>query len=546
MNIKNRNMKNIKIYFVALLSIFCLTGCSDFLDTAPEGGTVTEEQKNAAVEANPQLLAADVAAMNANMIALYGVFGSRSAGGDFDFGYAASCLMTDSNGADMTCANIGYNWFSANSSFADRVYTTIRTFYMWSLFYKQIASANIVLSSVDPETDDPILRGYMGQALAVRAFDYLNLAQLHQFTYKGHEQSKCVPVVTEKTTVEEAANNPRATVEDVYTLIMDDLNKAIDLLRGFKRLDKGYVDQSIAFGLRARANLIMNNWAAAAADADSALIISGATPYTLAQASAPAFYDASDKNVLWANIITENNDIVLSGIINMPSHLCTFYTDGYTGVGTWKKINKPLYDKIDPNDIRKQWWLNEDKESSLVKSSVYDGWRETASGDSDFGAYTNVKFGADGGTGGLSNQTPAQDWFLMRAEELILIKAEGLAMSGKTGEAKTLLETFVNTNRMVSGTYTAPADATGLQDAIWFQRRIELWGEGFSFFDIMRLKKPVTRVENGVTSFPSAWQFNVPAEAPILLWLVPKSEIEANAGISEDDNNEKVPPPQGS
>jgi hypothetical protein len=59
----------------------------------------------------------------------------------------------------------------------------------------------------------------------------------------------------------------------------------------------------------------------------------------------------------------------------------------------------------------------------------------------------------------------------------------------------------------------------------------------------MRLKKPVTRVENGVTSFPDAWQFNIPSEDPILLWLVPKSEIEANEGISEEDNNLKVDPP---
>lgn len=539
-------MKRTKKYIlsITLLSVFCLTGCNDFLDTVPEGGTLTEEQKKAAIEANPNLLAADVAAMNANMIALYGVFGTRSAGGDFDFGYAAACLMMDANGADITCANIGYNWFGPNSSFADREYSSLRTFYMWSLFYQQIASANIVLSSVESDTDNPTLRGFMGQALAVRAFDYLSLAQLHQFTYKGNENKLCVPIVTEKTTPEEAADNPRATVEEVYSLILDDLNKAVDLLRGFNRLDKGYVDQSVAFGLRARANLIMNNWEAAALDADSALLLSGAIPYTLQQVSAPAFYDASDKTVMWANIITENNDVVQSGIINMPSHLCSFYTDGYIGVGAWKKINKPLYDKISANDIRKQWWLNENVESSLVAGSAYDDWRATASSDGDFGVYTNVKFGADGGVVGLSNQTPAQDWFLMRAEEMILIKAEGLAMSGKTGEAKTLLEGFVNGNRIVSGTYTAPSDAIGLQNEIWFQRRIELWGEGFSYYDIMRLKKPVTRVENGVSSFPVAWQFNVPAESPILLWLVPKSEIEANKGIREEDNNEKVAPPK--
>jgi hypothetical protein len=525
-------MKKINLYIVALLSVVGLAGCDEFLDTKPEGGTVTENQKNTS------LMAADVAAMSANMIAYCGILGS---GYHNDFGYASACLYMDNNGADMTAANINYNWFSTNSDYTDRVYNSTETFFMWMLFYKQIATANIVLAAVDPDTDDATLRGYRGQALAVRAFDYLHLAQLHQFTYKGHESLKCVPIITEETTPEEANNNPRATVDEVYSFIMDDLNKAIDLLKGFKRVDKGYIDRSVAFGLRARANLVMNNYPEAAADADSALRISGATPYTLAQASTPLFYDANDKNVLWANIVTENNDIVVSGIINAPSHLCSFYTDGYVGVGVWKKINKPLYDKIPKNDIRKQWWLNENLESDLVESAVYDDWRKTAFAESDFGPYTNVKFGPDGGTAGLSNQTPAQDWFLMRAEELVLIKAEALAHTSP-GEAKILLEGFVNNNRMKGGSgYTAPAD---LLEEIWFQRRIELWGEGFSFFDIMRLKKPVTRVENGVTSFPDAWQFNIPAEDPILLWLVPRSEIEANAGISEDDNNAKVNPPK--
>lgn len=535
-------MKKIKIYLVTLLSIACLAGCEEFLDTKPEGGTVTEDQKNDAAKANPSLLAADVAAMNANMIALWGVFGSRSAGGDFDFGYSATCLFTDHNTADMTSPNTGYNWFRGHSDFTDRVYTSVRTIYMWNLFYKQIASANILLASGDPDTDDPTMRSFMGQAFAVRAFDYLHLAQLHQFTYIGHENAPCVPIVTEKTTPEEAANNPRATVKAVYDLIMDDLNKAVVLLKGSKRTDKGYIDQSVAYGLRARARLVLNDWAGAATDADSALILSGATPYTLAQASTPLFYDANDKNVLWANIITENNDIVTTSIINMPSHLCTFFTDGYVGYGAWRKINKPLYDKIPANDIRKQWWLNENMESELVKSAAYDGWREKASGDGDFGPYTNVKFGPDGGVSGLANLNPAQDWFLMRAEEMILIKAEGLAKSSRAGEAKQVLEDFVNDYRWTgSSRYTASAS---LEEEIWFQRRVELWGEGFAFFDIMRLKKPVTRVENGVTSFPEAYQFNIPAEDPILLWLVPKSEIEANAGISEDDNNAKVNPPR--
>lgn len=531
-------MKTInRILFLALFPLL-FAGCEGMLDTAPLGSIVTEEQKKAAAEANPELLAADVAAMNADMIALYGVLGD-----DFhnDFGYASACLYMDSNGADMTCANVGYNWFSTNASFADRVYTGTRTLFMWSLFYKQILSANLIIGSVDKEVEDATLKAYRGQALAVRAFDYFSLAQTHQFTYKGHENAKCVPIVTEKTTSEEAVNNPRATVAAVYELIMDDLNEAITLLNGYKRMDKGYVNQAVAYGLRARVNLVMNNWAEAASDADSALLLSGATPYTLEQLSNPLFWNAADQNVMWANIITENNDIVLTGIVNMPSHLCTFFTDGYVGVGAWKKINKPLYDKIEASDVRKGWWLDENLSSPVCTGPKYEDWFATASSDGDFGVYTNVKFGADNNN--LTTLVPAQDWFLMRAEEMILIKAEAEAMAGSLTTGKSILEDFVKTYRNPAFSSRA-ATAQALQDEVWFQRRIEFWGEGISYYDIMRLKKPVTRVDNGVTSFPDAWQFNIPAEDPILLWLVPKDEIEANKGITESDNNAKVDPPK--
>jgi hypothetical protein len=531
----NSNMKN--KYLIILLVAILTSNCSDYLDTHPEGSTITESQKKEAVEANPDLLAADVAAMNAIMIDRMGILGDAFHN---DFGYASSCLFMDSNGADMTCANIGYNWFSDGASYGDRIYNTSGALFMWNFFYKHVAAANLLLTTVPEDAEDAKLKAFRGMGLAIRAFDYMHLAQMYQYTYLGHENALCVPIVTEKTTSEEAQNNPRATVSAVYELILSDLDEAIKLLDGYTRQDKGYINKGVAFGLRARANLLTGRWEEAAIDADSAIAATGVTPYTLEEVSVPAFWNANDKTVMWANIITELNAIVISSIVNMPSHLCSFYTNGYVSVGAWKKINKPLYDKIPATDIRKQWWLNEDLESTLCAGKEYDGWRETASADGDFGVYTNVKFGADNND--LVNLTPAQDWFLMRAEEMILIKAEGLAMSGKTAEAISVLEDFVRNNRDKSYTCRATTP-TDIQDEIWFQRRIELWGEGFSFFDIMRLKKPVTRVENGVTTFPAAWQFNIPAEAPILLRRIPEREIQANAGINEGDNNPEAPTP---
>ena len=41
-----------------------------------------------------------------------------------------------------------------------------------------------------------------------RAYDYLNLVQIYQFTYAGHENSLAVPIVTETMTDEDMQNNP--------------------------------------------------------------------------------------------------------------------------------------------------------------------------------------------------------------------------------------------------------------------------------------------------------------------------------------------------
>jgi hypothetical protein len=119
----------------------------------------------------------------------------------------------------------------------------------------------------------------------------------------------------------------------------------------------------------------------------------------------------------------------------------------------------------------------------------------------------------------------------MRAEEMYLIKAEGLARSG--GDGAGVLTDFVKNFRDPS--YNVAQHGLNLEDEIWWQRRVELWGEGFSWGDIMRLNKPIVRSNS--TNWPDAWKQDVAAGRNILLRRIPQAEIEANAGISEEQNN---------
>lgn len=511
-----------KYFFLAVAACLSLTACESMMDLQPEGATKTDALKQDAYNKIPANAAAEINAIYAQMIALY-------AGGTSnhnDFGVASCMMLLESEGQDWIGPNTGYNWFGYADFYA-RNYNAAVNLLMWNTYYKTIAACNMVCASTDPETTNPDLMANLGQARAVRAYCYSILAQLYQFTYNAENASKpCVPIVHESLTAEQQAANPRASLQEVYDFIMADLNYAIPALGGWARADKGAADQAVAYGLRARVNMLLGNYADAAEDAKMAIQVSGAQPYTLADVSKPTFCHAEHNSVIWANMIVESNDVVQTGIINWPSHMSSLYTDGYTGVGTYREISSDLYSKISPTDVRKGWWLNENLESPLLDHPAYAGWKGNGV------PYANVKFGVPDDD--MNNLVADADWTLMRYEEMLLIQAEGLARSNQEAAAKALLEGWVKANR--DANYTCKAsDEAGLVEEIWMQRRIELWGEGFAWFDLNRLEKPIIRTTS--SNWPEAWIVDVDAHHDCRIWTLPDREIQNNDGIDESDNN---------
>ena len=336
-------------------------------------------------------------------------------------------------------------------------------------------------------------------------------------------------------TEEEKLVNPRKTVQEVYDQIMSDLDQAIELLEGYDNgTSKDQIDIYVAYGLRARANLLMQNWAEAAADAEKAM--EGGTPYSREEVSKPSFNSATANSWLWGVIISPDNDVVSTGIINWPSHLCSLTGNGYTTLtGAYRFITDKLYNEIPDTDIRKQWFVSPENTSTLIDNETVNG--ESAIDYFGLTPYVNVKFGSYQDV--LGNTTNSQDWVMMRVEEMILIKAEAQAMSGNLAGAKSTLEDFVKTYRDPSYTCTA-SSAQEMQDEIWMQRRVELWGEGFALFDILRLKKPIERKG---TNYEPIIQFNLPAESQIMIYRIPQCEMETNQGITDDQNNPAAPQP---
>ncbi len=358
--------------YIAFASVALLMASCD-LDKFPEGDYISEEQKEDIINGRPNLITAEVNAMAAKLNT-FGTISDDATTYHNDYGIPAVSMILESGGQDLVALVNGYNWFNTSQNYSDRVYDSSSDELIWKTFYNHLKAANNVLKLIAADTEDSSLKVYRGQALAARAYDYLNLVQIYQFTYAGHENSPAVPIVTETMTDEDMQNNPRATVQQVYDQIMSDLNTAADLLTGYDNgSNKDQIDEAVVYGLRARANLLMQKWADAAKDAERA--IAGGTPQTLAQVSTPTFNSASASSWLWGVMITPDNDVVQTGIINWPSHLCSFTGNGYTsGVPDgYRKVNSDLYDLIPETDIRKQWFLSPDNTSSLIDNEQIEG-----------------------------------------------------------------------------------------------------------------------------------------------------------------------------
>ena len=519
------NMKFNKISILAVAGALTLTACDDVNKQEPAGSMITQEQLTETYGAIGSRVDATFSGMFNMMGEPYGVFGTGRSRAD-DFGFVMAALSQDAEGADYIYPNSGYNWFSVCGEYTSRTPNYANPYIRYAIVYNQIKIANDLISSLG-EFEDASNKNKVAQAKAIRAFDYLNLVPYFQFNYQGHQNDPCVPIVTPDTP--DPANNPRASVQECYDLIMSDLNDAISVL-GTARENKSRININVAYGIRARANLYMGKWADAAADAAKAM--EGYKPASIEEVSTPSFVNADDHNWIWGIILTD--DQAQDRYATSASWLSSFSASAYTaGAACYAMINSMLYDKIPATDVRKGWWVDANLHSPLLSTISWDG----VTGDDisplliedvkeSFTPYTNVKFGMKRGIGNTMN---SNDFPLMRVEEMILIQAEGLAKSGSEDQARQILENFVKTYR--DPEYSSTAQNRSLADEIWYQRRIELWGEGFFMADANRLHKPVVRFHDDTNNMPDAFRFNIDPDDPWLLMRFSDSETNANAAI---------------
>ncbi len=426
----------------------------------------------------------------------------------YDFGQKTIDIISDVMGNDMVNLDIGYNWYRWLYKYQNsRNPTAGELILVWNFYYKIINNANNILANIDnaqgAQKDKDEIKG---QAYVYRAWAYFGLIQFYQFTYKGHESAPGVPIST-TATISTTPSNKRASVQEVYTQITKDLDAALVLLPGGGlRGDKSQLDGSVAKGVYARVALVMNDWEKAATMAREAR-----TGYKLMSVSEyGAGFKLTNDEWMWNSNISEEQCNSMN-ILSFFSHM-DITAAGYAGAGAFRCMTKELYDKIPDGDVRKTLFADE----------------ETATAN-EIPEYTQLKFRLESTSSWFSNL------IYMRAGEMYLIEAEAQA-HGASGNAQATLEELVKARFPA---YTVPAGGQALLDEIYLQRRIELWGEGFSFTDIHRLKTGLNRPTGPGNHEPAATGgiLKLDANSPSLLFKIPQSEMDANKAFTAADQN---------
>lgn len=472
----------------------------------------------------------------------------------FDFGYPSFFLVRDVMGQDMACEDSGSEWYSSWYNADGIGPNTARAQLPWTYYYHWINNCNTVIGMVGDQPSDDKKVG-AGIAYAMRAMFYMDLARMFApETYGSNPKAETVPFVSDKTSVADLTVNPRATNEDMFAHILEDLELAETYLDGYVRTDKFTPDVSVVYGLKARAYLTMENWAKAAEYAKKAQ--AGYTAMTKEQylSQKDGFntpndswifgctFKSDDKNIL-------NNDADSSWgsqmIIEVSESGCG-YAANYVGP---KRIDAHLYSTIGESDFRRMCWVDfaiddlETEDDMVVALSAYSDAPEGL-------LETGTVVSARGTVGGLPVKFRPKDGIhdnqyaaftvavpFMRVEEMELIEIEAVGRQDEA-QGKAMLENWAKlrdpnyTYGDHSEAYYNGASGTFVNE-VWWQRRVEFWGEGFATFDIKRLNKGIIRSYAG-TNHPESYAWNIEKTPDWMNFCIVQTETNYNGACTNN------------
>ena len=479
--------------------IFLLSSCKDYLEEPQPTTTLTNEE---------------VFSTSDNIRNYFnGIYRILRSSGVAHDSSGFGSILNSRNVSGNDIIRTVFSWYIFEYAYTARTIPNGRkNSFMWSLLYGIIDQTNVILYNL-PRRDRSINKteeaqldfersnlAFEAEARAIRAFAYFNLLQEFALPYlEGKNASELgVPIYTQPTTIESKGTN-RSTVQEVYELIISDLEFAVgeETVRDQEaeyrileeRNNKSTINRRVAQGLLARVYLHYGNWNKTAQLAKLAReeLILVANDYL------NGFTDINSDEWIWGMFQTEDQNLGFAAFHSFWSIDSRRYPP-FT-------VNRSLVNEFKETDIRRQT-IN----SETSPSPVYG-----PPGESSF----STKFGFE--------DSFAEDVPLMRVAEMYLIEAEALARAGQETEARDALYELQN-NR---DPQAEQSDKTGgdLIDEILLERRKELYGEGLAdYVDKKRLGLPIKR--DGAHA--RRYRYSISPDSPCILYQIPLNEKEFN------------------
>lgn len=522
---------------LALMGVASFTSCIDEVEPTT---VATEDQIGRSESAAEALVLAMPAYFNNLNMSFYSP--SRY---DFNFGYPAimraRATMTEPFATAGDSFGNSYDWFSPWSENAGALnQDASRSNYIWTYYYKFAQTANFVLSSVKVDGATDAQLGYIAAAKAFRALCYLDLGQMYEFlpndktsnvNSDGNDVTGLtVPIVSETMTEAEARNNPRVSKDSLVAFIKSDLEFAEQNIDKLTLTDKTLPHLDVVYGLQARLYMWTGEYAKAQAAARKAIDNSSVKPMTEDDCTNPKTGFNTLSKFMWGSQQTSEDDAVTTGIINWISWACNEIDFGYTGAGTgdYLRIDTLAYNRISDTDFRKKEW-KAPTGTALSGQELYNN----ASYFAAMPALSSLKFRPNQGNTSDYKTACVTAVPVMRVEEMYFIEAEAAAHQN-AAQGKALLESFMQTYRDPS--YTCSASGTdAVVEEIYFQKSIELWGEGITFFDLKRLNYSVTRGYKG-TNHATQARLNTNGRPAWTNLVIYRTEAENNPALKGWNN----------
>lgn len=466
-------------------------------------------------------------------------------GGDrhYDWGYASVMHVRDIMTGDLTVAETaydGYKYWASNQYMGDNY---IYSQFLWYYYRNMVYTINQDLEALDKIDED--VEAEKAVAYAYRALTYLDWAQMYEFlpnevtspiTAAGNDVTNLtVPIIDKPVNHYDTINVPRATREEMAAFILSDLDKAEADIVALNDASKELPHLDAVFGLKARLYMWLGDYANAKRYARLAIDCNSGHVMTREECLSTTDGFNTPEPWMWASVMEADDDVVRTGILNWTSWMSPEAQYGYSCAGATSMIDAAMYNRMSNSDFRKLMFKAPYGHELASKVPYIDAYVAN-----NLPEYAAIKFRPNDGDAYSYSVGSASAYPIMRIEEMYFIEAEA-AEHLTPGEGVALLNEFMTNYRDESYKYNSNYGAI---DEILFQKRVELWGEGQSFFDYKRLNMSVTRGYEG-TNVAADRTFNTngrPAWMNICIVIVAKRYNTALEGWENPDPSDLYVP----